>query len=156
MANQVGNSTGSFYLDVICKTIIIVPDLYSSDLYYIAISLADGPSLAFGPSQYYVLLGDSASLVCGTGLDSNPQATITWTAPDGTIIMDSTRFNIENGPDIVRLNLSHTLLGDSGMWRCDIRTESEQDIVNNGKLVPTNITAIGERIQHDIELIIIG
>ena len=122
-----------------------------------ATSLADGPSLALGPSQqYYVLLGDSASLVCGTGLDSNPQATITWTAPDGTITMDSTRFNLENGPDIVRLNLSRTLLSDTGMWRCDIKTESEQDIVNNGKIVPTNITVIGERIQHDIELIIIG
>ena len=70
--------------------------------------------------------------------------------------MDSARFNLENGPDIVKLNLSHTLLSDTGMWRCDIRTESEQDIMNNGKLVPTNITVIGERIQHDIELIIIG
>ena len=109
-----------------------------------------------GPPQYYVLLGDSAFLVCGTGLDSNPQATITWTDPDGTTVMDNTRFNLENGPDIVRLNLSRTLLSDAGMWRCDIRTESEQDIVNNGKLVPTNITVIGERIQLDIELIIIG
>ena len=31
VANQVGNGTGSFYLDVICKIIIIVADLYSSD-----------------------------------------------------------------------------------------------------------------------------
>ena len=146
----------SIWMSSVRPLLLYLTCIVYSDLYYIAISLADGPSLALGPPQYYVLLGDSASLVCGTGLDSNPQATIIWVDPDGTIIMDSTRFNLENGPDIVRLNLSRTLLSDTGMWRCDIRTESEQDIVNNGKLVPTNITVIGERIQHDIELIIIG
>ena len=119
--------------------------------------LTDGPSLVLGPPQYYILLGDSAFLVCGTGLDyGNPQATITWTAPDGTPIMDNDRINIENGPDTVRLNLSRTLLTDTGIWRCDIRTESEQYIVNNGRLIQTNITVIGEPIQHDIEIIIIG
>ena len=118
--------------------------------------LADGPSLALGPLQYYVLLGDSVSLVCGTGLDSNPQATITWTSPDGTTIMNNARYDLENGPDIVKLNLSRTILSDAGMWRCDIRTESDQYIVNNGILVRTNITTIGAPIQHDIELIIIG
>ena len=110
-----------------------------------------------GPPQLYVLLGDSASLICGTGLDrGNPQATITWTAPNGTEIMDNNRVNIENGPNIVRLNLNRTLLSDTGMWRCDIRTESDVHVVNNGILVQTNVTAIGQPIQHDIELIIIG
>ena len=118
--------------------------------------LADGPSLMIGPSLYFVLLGDSISLVCGTGLESNPQATIIWTAPNGTIIMDNARFNLGNGPDIVRLNLNHTFLSDAGIWRCDIRTESDQYIVNNGILVQTNITTIGAPIQRDIELIIIG
>ena len=103
-----------------------------------------------------MLLGDGVSLVCGTDLDSNPQATITWTAPNGTTVMDNARFNLRNGPDIVRLNLSHTLLSDAGMWRCDIRTEFDQYIVNNGSLVRTNVTVIGAPIQRDIELIIIG
>ena len=103
-------------------------------------------------------MGDSTSLVCGTGLDSNPQATITWTAPDGTIIVENDRFNIENGPDIVRLNLTHTLLSDAGMWKCQIRTESESDeyLVDNNIFVRTNITTIGSPIQSDIELMIIG
>ena len=103
-----------------------------------------------------MLLGNSVSLVCGTDLDSNPQATITWTGPDGTTIMENARFNLENGPDIVRLNLSHTLLSDAGIWRCDIRTESDRYIVNNGSLVRTNDTVIDAPIQRDIELIIIG
>ncbi|MCG8626740.1 MAG: immunoglobulin domain-containing protein [Proteobacteria bacterium] len=119
--------------------------------------LADGPSLALGPPQHYVLLGDSVSLICGTGLDrGNPQATITWTAPNGTKIMDNNRVNIENGPNIVRLNINRTLPSDAGMWRCDIRTESDTYVVNNGVLVQTDVTVIGQPIQHDIELIIIG
>ena len=118
--------------------------------------LADGPSLALGPPQYYVLLGDSTSLVCGTGLDSNPQATITWTAPDGTTVVDNARYHLEARPDTVRLNLSHTILSDAGIWRCDIRAESDQYIVNNGSLVQSNITVIGAPIQRYIELIIIG
>ena len=56
----------------------------------------------------------------------------------------------------MRLNLNRTLPSDAGMWRCDIRTESDAYVVNNGILVQTNIVAIGEPIQHDIELIIIG
>ena len=89
-------------------------------------------------------------------MDSNPQATITWTAPDRTTIMDNARFNLGNGPDIVRLNISHTILSDAGTWRCDIRTESDQYVVNNGNLVQTNISTIGAPIQRDIELILIG
>ena len=118
--------------------------------------LADGPSLSLGTPLHYALLGGSASLLCGTGLDSNPQATITWTGPDGAMIMDNNRFTLENGPDVVRLTVSRTLLSDAGVWRCDIRTESDQYVVNNGILTQANISAIGEPIQHDIELIIIG
>ena len=63
---------------------------------------------------------------------------------------------LKNGPDIVRLNLSRTLLSDAGIWRCDIRTEPDRYIMNNGSLVQTNVTVIGAPIQRDIELIIIG
>ena len=72
--------------------------------------------------------------------------------------MENDRFNIENGPDIVRLNLTHTLLSDAGMWKCQIRTESESDeyLVDNNIFVRTNITTIGSPIQSDIELMIIG
>ena len=108
VANQLSNDTGSFYLDVICKLhkmciynaldVIVVKTMKTiklmSDNGYDT-PLADGPSLVLGPPQHYVLLGDSASLICGTGLDrGNPQATITWTAPNGTEIMDNNRVNI--------------------------------------------------------------
>ena len=72
---------------------------------------ADGPSFQSDgpqqkPTQVYVLLGSSLSLVCGRGLVSNPQAIIVWTAPDGTTIMDNARYNLEDGQDVVRLNLT--------------------------------------------------
>ena len=116
----------------------------------------DGPSLTIRPDESYVPLGDSHSLVCGTDLDSNPQATITWTDPDQTMIMDNSRYSLQNGPDIVRLNFTHTLLSDAGMWRCNIRTESDQHVVSNGSLVRLDSMTIGTPIQHDIELIVIG
>ena len=103
-----------------------------------------------------MLLGNPLSLVCGTGLDSNPQATITWISPDVSVITDSSRYRLENGPEIVQLSFTHTILSDAGMWRCNIRTESDQNVVKNENLVPLNSTVIGVVIQCDIELVIIG
>ena len=119
-------------------------------------SLTDGPSLTVGPAWYYVLLGDSLSLVCGTGLDSNPPATVTWTAPNNsTIIMDNARYVVENGPGIVRLNISHTSLADAGMWTCDICVLSDNYIVNNGSLVLQDSTLIGTPVVNVIHLTVI-
>ena len=95
--------------------------------------LMDGPSFTEpGPLQRYSLLNESLSLVCGTGLETNPAAMVTWTAPDQTTVMDNARYDLENGPDFVRLNFAHTILGDTGTWRCEIRVVSGQDVVSNG------------------------
>ncbi|MCG8623360.1 MAG: hypothetical protein MJE68_15380 [Proteobacteria bacterium] len=67
-----------------------------------------------GPTKQFVRLGDKASLVCGTGLDSNPQATITWTAPDRTTIVDNinARYDKENGPTFGRRNSTNATKSD--------------------------------------------
>ena len=118
--------------------------------------IVDGPSFAIeGPRQRYVLLNESLSLVCGTGLDSNPQADVIWMAPDGTIIMDNVRYDLENGPEIVRLNFTRTILSDNGIWKCRVFTESEQYVVSGGQLVQQDLDLIGE-FTVDIQLIIIG
>ena len=117
----------------------------------------DGSSFRVpGPTQQYALLDESLSLVCGTDLDSNPQATITWTAPDGTTIMDNARYDLDNGPGIVRLNFTHTILSDAGIWMCNIEVESEHYIVSNGSLIRVNSSLIGVRIQQNIRLTVIG
>ena len=102
-----------------------------------------------------MLLNDSLSLVCGTSLNSNPQASVTWMAPDGMAIMDNARYDLENSPDVVRLNFTLTILSDNGIWRCRVFTELDQYIVSGGRLVQQDSDLIGEVIM-DIQLTIIG
>ena len=108
-----------------------------------------------GPTRHYVLLGDRLSLICGTGLDSNPPANITWTAPDGITIVNNARYNLENGPEIVRLNFAYTLLRDSGLWQCEIATKSERDVLSGETIIRLDSSVIGS-IHVDIQLTVIG
>ena len=100
-------------------------------------------------------MNDSLSLVCGTDLESNPQASVTWMAPDGTTIMDNTRYDLENGPRFIRLNFTHTIPSDSGIWKCRILVESEQYVASDGQLVRQDPSPIGQTMV-DIELVFIG
>ena len=76
-------------------------------------------------------------------------------APDGTTVMENARYNLDYGPDIVRLNFTRTILSDNGIWNCQVLTESEQYIVSGGRLVRQDSDAIGE-LTVDIQLTIIG
>ena len=108
-----------------------------------------------GPLQRYVKLGDRLSLVCGTSLDSNPPATITWTAPNGTTIVDNARYDLENGPEIVRLNFTNTVIEDDGMWRCEVAVRSHTYALSSGKLVRIDNSLIG-MVTVNIQLTVIG
>ena len=150
---QIGNDSGGFHLDVICK-------LKCSYLcrQFTEHVISDGPSFEhMGPTQRHTLLGDtSLSLVCGTGLDSNPQATITWTAPDGTTIMDNAQYRLDNRPSIVRLNFTQVFSSDIGVWACHVIVRSEKNVVSNGMLVLEEESVIGSPIHHSIQLIAVG
>ena len=112
--------------------------------------------MELGPTQRYVLLGDPLSLVCGRGLDSNPQADVAWTAPDGmTTISDNARYDLENGPDVVRLNFTSTVMSDTGVWRCIVSVMSDRHIVSDGRLVLQDQALIG-LISVNVQIIIIG
>ena len=118
---------------------------------------SDPPTFVIeGPAtQLYVLLGETSLLICGRGLDSNPQATITWIAPDGTTVMDNPRYDLDNGPDVVRLSIANTILSDAGVWRCDVTVQSEVNMLNGGRLISQNDTLIGS-INVTIQLSVIG
>ena len=118
---------------------------------------ADPPSFVTRDlSQHYVLLGNPLSLVCGRGLDSNPQATITWTASDDTTIrMNGGRYTLENGPEIVRLNFSTTRMSDEGVWRCNVMVTSDRFVVIGAQLELQTGASIGS-ITQDIQLTVIG
>ena len=116
---------------------------------------SDGPQQM--PTQAYVLLGSPLSLVCGRGLDSNPEATITWLDTNNLPIMDNARYDLENGTDIVRLNFTRTIPSDNGMWTCDVIVRSERYVVNNdGDLTPGAVAVIGTPIQHVFMVTVIG
>ena len=70
--------------------------------------------------------------------------------------MDNARYDLENGPEIVRLNFTHTILSDSGIWRCEVIVESEHYGVSNGRLSPLDSSVIGQPVVVDIQLTIIG
>ena len=151
-SRPIGSDSGSFYLDVLCKCLMCTQSLLTLCIVY----SSDPPSFVIeGPTQRYVLLGDSLSLLCGTGLDSNPAATITWTAPDMTTIMDNARYDLENGPEIVRLNFTHTIPSDTGVWVCEATAVSEKYIVSNGQLVRQENAVIGTATVN-IQLTVIG
>ena len=130
-------------------------------MHTVELIIADGPSFqADGPTQtptqHYALLGDPSSLICGRRLDSNPQATITWTAPDGTTVMENAKYDLENGPDVVWLNLSRTSLSDNGVWICELIVRSEMYVTNHGKLVLVESAIVGAPLRHYFMLTVIG
>ena len=75
--------------------------------------------------EIYVLLDHPVTLVCGYNLDSNPQATVTWTNPQGEIIGNSDAFRMDNGPAVIQLNITRAEVGDKGMWKCQVNVASE-------------------------------
>ena len=108
------------------------------------------------PTQRYVLLRNPLSLVCGRGLDSNPEASITWIAPDGNTIVDNARYVLENGTDVVRLNFTRTILTDTGIWTCEAIVRSERYVVSDSRLVLVATTVIGSPIRHEFMVTVIG
>ena len=81
---------------------------------------------------------------------------VTWTAPDQTMIMDNARYDLEDGPGIVRLNFTHTILSDNGVWRCEVEVMSERYVPSGGRLVRLDPEIIGEVVTLDIQLTVIG
>ena len=109
------------------------------------------------PTQAYALLGNPLSLVCGKGLDSNPQATITWSDPDGNVVMDNARYDLENGPDIVRLDFNRIIMSDSGLWLCEVIVRSQRNALDSeGNLVLVGPELIGVTLRHMFQLTVIG
>ena len=72
--------------------------------------------------------------------------------------MDSTRYDLENGLDIVRLNLSRTILSDNGVWICELVVRSERHVVTSeGKLILGGLAVIGGTpLRHQFTLTVIG
>ena len=71
--------------------------------------------------------------------------------------MENARLNIENGPDIVRLNFSRTIASDSGVWICELIVRSERHVVTSeGELILRGLAVIGTPLRHQLMLTVIG
>ena len=70
--------------------------------------------------------------------------------------MNNARYSIDDGPEFVRLNFTHTILNDAGVWMCDVRVVSERYKINDGNLIQEDSVIIGIPIQRNIQLSIIG
>ena len=83
------------------------------------------------------------SLICGYNLDSNPKAAITWTDPQWKPVKASNLIILDDGPMVVRLNISNASNSDNGTWTCTVEQDCEA------------ITHIGSR-SFSTELIVVG
>ena len=69
--------------------------------------------------------------------------------------MEDNRFNLENGPEVVRLNLTRVLMSDMGVWRCNVTVESQRHVLSGGRLLLLDPVTIGS-ITVNIQVVIIG
>ena len=93
-----------------------------------------------------MLSGDSVSLICGYNLNSNPPAVISWTSPHGDAVKSSRKYSMDNGPGIVRLNISGVTESLGGEWTCRVEVfDSDVFKVEEGRLTQDNNTAVGQQ-----------
>ena len=112
-----------------------------------------------GPRKHHVL-GDPVSLICGYNLDSNPPAAITWSNPQGILVTSSKKYTLDNGPEVVQLNISSVSESDSGTWKCSIKVQ-DSDIYNqNGMILIGNksyeilLSLVGKQIIYAVCVIL--
>ena len=108
-------------------------------------------------AKHYVLLGDPVCLICGYNLDSNPPAVITWTGPYGKVVtknMDS--YIMDNGPQVVQLNITNADESDGGRWTCNVRVSDEcvHRVVDG--ILKDECTAIARNRSFDTQLVVVG
>ena len=73
-----------------------------------------------GPGEYSVLEGEDIELICGENLDSDPEATVTWTSPWGEEIKSSG--GICNSSNVT-LRIENVTSHHNGKWTCTIKIE---------------------------------
>ena len=116
---------------------------------------ADGPDVVQGPAERAVRLGDPVMLLCGTDLDSNPQATVRWTSPAGQPITNNDRYDLtQNNAGTVRLDFTNATIGDRGIWVCNITVSAMQVSQPNSDMLLSE-TTVGTFIS-EITLHLVG
>ena len=79
-----------------------------------------GPSITPGDDRVPVEVRGDVTLVCGTGLDSNPASSIVWRDNNDVEITNGGRYTFGSGPSEVSLRIAGVTANDAGDWRCTV------------------------------------
>ena len=116
----------------------------------------DGPDIVFGPTERAGRSGDPFSILCGSSLDSNPEATVTWSNPSGIMISDTGRFNfVKNLAGDVMLELTTLLVDDMGVWSCVVTVQGTNVTLPSGDINIGHSSIIGSE-SLDIMIHVVG
>jgi hypothetical protein len=96
-----------------------------------------------GSGTVAVVEGESATLVCGTGLSGNPLPTLTWTDNTGREVVEEGRISLSTGRELVSLTLSSTRQNDTGYWNCSAQVYDGANVV-------------GQPVGRDIRLVVVA
>ena len=117
----------TFYLNVMCKFDICVPE--SSVLWFIFI--LDGPTISEVRTKYSFSKGEQVELIIGKNLESNPEAVVTWTTPQGETLKHSNgHYIVSSGPDEVQLSIFGVSERDNGTWTVTVEVLSTETFKN--------------------------
>ena len=104
----------------------------------------------------YVLLGSPVSLVCGYNLIGNPSAVISWTNPQNKQVNNSGRYQVDNGPKVVQLNITEASKSDGGTWKCTVKVSTSYDSFDPITDRPTTSNIYSEVKEVEIRLTVVG
>ena len=103
-------------------------------------------------TKYSFSKGDQADLIFGENLESNPEAVVTWTTPQGVTLRNSNgRYTMSSGPEKVKLSISDVSEKDNGTWTATVEVLSTETFENcSGQ------ESLSKKKEFHIQLIIVG
>ena len=116
--------------------------------------ILDGPTMSEVETKYLFSGGDQADLVIGENLESNPEAVVTWTTPQGETFKESNgRYIMSSGPEKVQLStrISDVSERDNGTWTVTVEVLSTETFQNC-----SNQNSSSRRKEFCIQVIVVG
>ena len=116
------------------------------------ILILDEPTMSEVETKYLFSGGDKAELVIGENLESNPEAVVTWTTPQGVTFKESNgRYTISSGPEKVQLSISGVSERDNGTWTVTVEVLSTEIFKNC-----SNQNSLSKKMEFFMQLIVVG
>ena len=124
-------------------------NIIKSLLLNLAIFVLDGPTMDEGQKKYLIYIGDSVTLICGTGLIGNPEPIVTWTPPQAE--SGASRYVKTEEPNVT-LTIKGATESDEGIWKCTVEVNSNDISVacpdpnasSRTRYVEIEVTVIGK------------